>query len=46
MLIGWPGQQPIEDWQVLLLLLAAGAVATAIVFRIALRRARRDRTQK
>ncbi len=42
MLIGWPGRQPLEDWQLLVLLLALGAVVTAIVFRYALRRARRD----
>ncbi len=27
MLIGWPGRQPLEDWQILVLLLALGTVA-------------------
>lgn len=44
MLIGWPGggRPPLEDWQILLLLLAAGVILTGLVFRIALRRARSD----
>ena len=43
MLIGWPGRQPLDDWQLLLLLVALGAVITAIVFRYARRRAARER---
>ena len=43
MLIGWPGPQPLEDWQLLLLLVALGTAITAIVFRFARRKAERER---
>ena len=42
MLIGWPGRQPLEDWQLILLLVVIGFAVTAFIFRLARRRAARD----
>ncbi len=45
MLIGWPGQQPLDDWQLLMLLVALGIAITALVFRSVRRKAGRERDE-